>query len=734
VTVTDGNNCTATHTATVLNQGGLSGVLDDTDVVCYGQDDGIIDLTVSGGAAPFTYSWSNSATTEDLSSLPPGTYTVTIIDSNTCQTTASAIITQPDSLDVTYDLTAPTCYDDTDGAIDLTVTGGTPDYNYVWSSGQTTQDLSGIGVGTYTITVTDANLCEKIVEVDFNILNAVTVNAVSNTDFNGFDMSCNGGADGEARATVGGGTAPYTYLWSDGAAQTTQIATNLGAGTYTVTVTDTNNCEATASITLNEPPSSVAISGATPTHVLCKDETNGSIDLEVENGVAPYTYLWNTTTTTQDLSGLGIGTYTVTVSDDNSCTVTTSVTINEPLDSLRVDAGLDVDACAGNNTVLTALATGGLDCEINLVSVPIQLVGGQGSAVGIINENNFGISINGNGWNALNIPQTINANTVLEFEFMSIDEGEEHSIGFVNTIASGVNGTRFQLYGTQGSPPSNAISDFTYNGSGAFQSFTIPIGTYFTGTFDYIVFTNDNDANQSGGNSSFRNVRLVDGSGNCESNVTGAGVSVVIPSYNYQWSTGATTETLSVAPLTTTTYTVTVTDVNNCEAIDEVTVTIIGCVEICDDGVDNDGDGFIDCLDPDCAPIANDTTLVTCDNSNNTGQGTFFLHDANPTVSTESGVMISYHVTVADANNGINTLSSPYNSIDGTVYARVERISTGCYAIANITLDVGVKCPENCGNGEDEDGDGLIDCDDPDCPCCKAYAPTLNGLNKNDEP
>ena len=128
------------------------------------------------------------------------------------------MIIQPDSLDVTHVFTPPTCHDDTDGTINLTVTGGTTNYTYAWSSGQTTEDLSGIGVGTYTITVTDANLCEKIVEIDFNILDAVTVVALTNTDFNGFDVSCNGGADGEARATVGGGTAPYNYLWSDGTA------------------------------------------------------------------------------------------------------------------------------------------------------------------------------------------------------------------------------------------------------------------------------------------------------------------------------------------------------------------------------------------------------------------------------------------------------------------------------------------------------------------------------------
>ncbi len=154
--------------------------------------------------------------------------------------------------------------------------------------------------------------------------------------------------------------------------------------------------------------------------------------------------------------------------------------------------------------------------------------------------------------------------------------------------------------------------------------------------------------------------------------------------------------------------------------------------EICDDYIDNDGDGNTDCDDTDCIPEANPATLVTCDNSNGTGSGIFFLYEVNPIVTTSTGVAISYHGSLSDAQNDINILVSPYSGSDGVVYVRVERISTGCFNTALITLDVGVICLENCNNGIDDDGDGLIDCDDTDCPCCKADAPNLNDLNKND--
>jgi len=204
-------------------------------------------------------------------------------------------------------------------------------------------------------------------------------------------------------------------------------------------------------------------------------------------------------------------------------------------------------------------------------------------------------------------------------------------------------------------------------------------------------------------------------------------------SYQYAWDNGlGSGQSHTVNPLVTTTYVVTVIDLNNCSTTGQLIVTIVNCAEDCTDGIDNDGDGLTDCDDPDCAPIANNATLTTCDNSNMAGSGTFLLHDANSTVSSESGVMISYHSTLLDAQNGTNILISPYTSADAIVYSRVERVSTGCFSTSEITLDVGAKCTENCNNGLDDDGDGLIDCDDPDCPCCKAYAPTLNGVSKKD--
>ncbi|WP_417876761.1 SprB repeat-containing protein, partial [Winogradskyella sediminis] len=132
------------------------------------------------------------------------------------------------------------------------------------------------------------------------------------------NVACNGGATGSLTVSPVNGTAPYTYLWDDGSAQTTATATGLSAGTYEVTVIDINGCIATASATITQPTSVLSASGVA-THVSCNGGSNGTVDLTVTGGTAPYTYAWSNTATTEDMVGLMAGTYNVTVTDANGC-------------------------------------------------------------------------------------------------------------------------------------------------------------------------------------------------------------------------------------------------------------------------------------------------------------------------------------------------------------------------------------------------------------------------------
>src|SRR5574343_439682 len=350
--------CAATTSVTITQPAAaISLTFTKVNVLCNGGSTGSIDLSVAGGTAPYTYVWSNGATTEDLSALAAGTYTVVVTDANGstggCTATTTVTITQPAAaLTVSTTQTNVLCFGASTGAIDLTPAGGTAPYTYLWSNGATTQDLSSIAVGTYTVQVTDANgstgSCAATTTV--TITQPAAPLSLTSTKVN---VLCNGGLTGSINLTPAGGTAPYTFAWSNGTV--TEDLIGLAAGTYTVTVTDANGstggCFATTSVTITQPAAPVTVS-TTQTNVLCFGASTGAINLTVAGGTAPYSYVWSNGAITEDLTTIPAGTYTVTVTDANGsvggCTATTTVTITQPaaaLTSTKVDI-----LCNGGNT------------------------------------------------------------------------------------------------------------------------------------------------------------------------------------------------------------------------------------------------------------------------------------------------------------------------------------------------------------------------------------------------
>ncbi|MEZ7497116.1 T9SS type A sorting domain-containing protein, partial [Leeuwenhoekiella aequorea] len=326
---------------TILSASGVA-----TAVSCNGGSDASIDLAVVGGTASYTYLWSNGATTEDLSGLTAGTYDVTVTDANGCTATASIQVNEPTILSASGVATAVSCNGGSDASIDLAVVGGTASYTYLWSNGATTEDLSGLTAGTYDVTVTDANGCTATASIQVNEPTILSASGVATA------VSCNGGSDASIDLAVVGGTASYTYLWSNGA--TTEDLSGLTAGTYDVTVTDANGCTATASIQVNEP--TILTASGVATAVSCNGGSDASIDLAVVGGTKPYTYAWNNGATTEDLSGLTAGTYDVTVTDANGCTATASFVI-EIIDSsspLALTRDISVNLDANGAALITA--------------------------------------------------------------------------------------------------------------------------------------------------------------------------------------------------------------------------------------------------------------------------------------------------------------------------------------------------------------------------------------------
>src|SRR5206468_1480268 len=225
-------------------------------------------------------------------------------------------------------------------------------YSYLWSNEATTQDLSGLAPGTYSVTVTDAKGCTATQSV--TIAQPAAALAVGETHV---DVNCFGGSTGAIDLTVRGGTAPYSYLWSNAA--TTQDLADLTAGTYSVTVTDAKGCSATQSVTIAEPAAALAV-GETHVDVNCFGGSTGAIDLTVTGGTAPYSYAWSNESTTQDLAGLAAGPYSVTVTDAKGCSASQSVTIAQPAAALAVsDTHVDVNCFGGSTGAIDLTVTGG---------------------------------------------------------------------------------------------------------------------------------------------------------------------------------------------------------------------------------------------------------------------------------------------------------------------------------------------------------------------------------------
>ena len=237
VTVTDAGGCTQTATATVTQPAALTATAVATDVLCFGGSTGSINLTVSGGTAPYTYAWSGpssyTATTEDLTSRPIGTYSVTVTDAFGCLLSASATVNQPAVLAATNAATNVLCNGASTGAINLSVTGGVAPYSYAWtgtSFSATTEDLASLPAGTYNVVITDGNSCTANASATITQPTALTLTAVNTP------VSCNGGLDGTITATAGGGTTGYTYSINGTTFQASATFTGLAAGTYAVTV------------------------------------------------------------------------------------------------------------------------------------------------------------------------------------------------------------------------------------------------------------------------------------------------------------------------------------------------------------------------------------------------------------------------------------------------------------------------------------------------------------------
>ena len=361
-TITDASSCFKIVTINITQPNVLVATLgSQTNVGCKGDKSGTATMAPTGGTPAYSYLWSTipAQATATATGLAQGTYSVTVTDANSCSASTTVTITQP-LIALAVSISSQTnvgCNGDSTGSIKVIALGGTSPYTYSWSTipVQATATATGLAQGTYTVTVTDANACTKTTSATITQPNALSATINSKTN-----VSCNGGSNGSATVSASGGTPAYTYSWNTLPVQTTATATGLTQGSYTVTVTDANACTKTTTVTITQPTLLTA-SISSQTNLICNGNTNGSATVSTFGGTPSYTYSWNTSVVqiTATATGLSAGNYTVTVSDANSCSVTTSVTITQPAAISTNIASTTNPICNGGCTNLTDNVSGG---------------------------------------------------------------------------------------------------------------------------------------------------------------------------------------------------------------------------------------------------------------------------------------------------------------------------------------------------------------------------------------
>ncbi len=350
------NGCVSSIATVTITQPAvisLSAVV--THISCSSTQDGAINLTVTGGTGPFTYSWSFGFTTEDISGLTPGTYLVIVTDANGCTATSSIYsVSYSSTLSSSVIVGTIPCNGGTTTAT-ITAISGTAPYTYSWSpSGGNAATSTPIGPGEYYCFVTDANGCNTSQSFILTEPAVLSASATVTSNYNGYPISCFGNADGQITAIVSGGTAPYSYTWSN--AMITQTINGVSAGVYTYTVTDVSGCSATASVTLTQPAPLVA--NTTSTGATCHGSSSGAVDLSVTGGTGSYSYSWSNSETTEDINGLEAGTYNVAITDVNGCINTTSITVTEPTFFIPLSSSTSI-LCNGGTATVTVTGSGG---------------------------------------------------------------------------------------------------------------------------------------------------------------------------------------------------------------------------------------------------------------------------------------------------------------------------------------------------------------------------------------
>jgi gliding motility-associated-like protein len=364
ITIEDLGNCPFTNSYTITEPNDLLITTNsENNSSCFESNNGNIDITVSGGTGAYFYSWTKDtlpfATTQDLTNLSPGMYQVTVSDENNCgPKTAAFTITEPPLLVISLvNKTNVNCFGAATGAINVGVVGGTiaTNYNFAWTGPNgflsANQNLTALTFGTYNLTVTDDNGCQKTLQVQLTQSTEIIISYTTTV------TSCFAGNDASLTASIAGGNAPYTFVWDNLATSLTQ--NNLSAGNYTITVTDNLGC--VKSQPINIPDAPIFTVNPVVNNISCFGANNGSINLNIVGGTAPFTLTWSDGSTAGSTrNNLVAGTYTATISDGTPCFIVRPFTIIEPQPITLTSNVINPTDCAiANGGAIDLIVSGG---------------------------------------------------------------------------------------------------------------------------------------------------------------------------------------------------------------------------------------------------------------------------------------------------------------------------------------------------------------------------------------
>ncbi len=351
VTVKDGEDCTATAMVSITQPSPLLANATATGETSLGANNGTATSAPSGGTPGYTFNWSNGATTATITGLAPGTYVVSVTDANGCTVVRSVTVNAFGcALAGDINATNVTCNGTANGIASVALTGQANPVSYLWSTGATTQTVTGLAPGAYVVSVVDGNNCPIVLNTSISQPPALAANASATGE------TSSGANNGTATASPTGGSGNYGFVWSNGGL--TATITGLAPGTYTVSVTDANNC--TAVQTVNVAAFNCAVSASiTGANASCFGNNDGQATAILSGGQSPYSYLWSNGATTATAGNLAAGTYTVTGTDAAGCSAVQSISILQPPVLSAAAMVTQNVVCPNGNAGAASVATSG---------------------------------------------------------------------------------------------------------------------------------------------------------------------------------------------------------------------------------------------------------------------------------------------------------------------------------------------------------------------------------------